>query len=103
MGSAPVQALFPKVRITPVDDPDADDPLFSRSDSVRVTLSDGTVLAGKPVTHARGHAHNPLGMDELRLKFNDCVAGALPESRRDALFERLAAAEKLTSVASLYS
>lgn len=100
--SAPVQALFGKVRVTPVDDPDADDPLFSRSDSVRVTLSDGTVLAGKPVTHAKGHAHNPLGMDELRLKFNDCVAGALPAARRDALFERLHGLEKLASVAALY-
>ena len=101
--SAPVQALFEKVRISPVDDPDADDPLFSRSDSVRVTLSDGTVLAGEPVTHARGHAHNPLGMDELRLKFNDCVGAALPDLRRDALFEQLAGLEELSSVASLYS
>ena len=100
--SAPVQALFEKVRISPVDDPLPDDPLFSRSDSVRVTLSDGTVLAGEPVTHARGHARNPLGMDELRLKFNDCVAGALPDLRRDALFEHLAAIEKLDSVGALY-
>ena len=101
--SAPVQALFPKVKISPVDDPDPDDPLFSRSDRVRVTLADGTVLAGDPVSHARGHAHNPLGMDELRLKFNDCVAGALPAARRDALFERLADLEELPSVAALYT
>ena len=101
--SAPVQALFPKVKISPVDDPDPDDPLFSRSDRVRVTMADGTVLAGDPVSHARGHAHNPLGMDELRLKFNDCVAGALPAARRDALFERLADLEELPSVAALYT
>ncbi len=101
--SAPVQALFEKVRISPVDDPDADDPLFSRSDQVRVTLSDGTVLAGEPVTHARGHAHNPLGMDELRLKFNDCVAGALPAGRRDALFERLSRLEALPQAADIYT
>ena len=101
--SAPVQALFPKVKISPVDDPDPDDPLFSRSDRVRVTLADGTVLAGDPVSHARGHAHNPLGMDELRMKFNDCVAGALPAPRRDALFERLADLEKLPSAVALYT
>ena len=101
--SAPVQALFEKVRISPVDDPDADDPLFSRSDRVRVTLADGTVLAGEPVTHARGHARNPLGMDDLRLKFNDCVAEALTASRRDCLFERLADLENLPSLAVLYS
>jgi 2-methylcitrate dehydratase PrpD len=101
--SAPVQEMFPKVRISPVDDPDPDDSLFSRSDRVRVTLADGTVLAGEPVSHAKGHAHNPLGMDELRLKFNDCVAGALPAPRRDALFERLAGLENLPEVAALYN
>jgi len=61
------------------------------------------VLAGEPVSHARGHAHNPLGMDELRLKFNDCVAGALPATRRDALFECLAGLEKLASAAAIYT
>ena len=101
--SAPVQAMFSRIKVSPVDDPDPDEPLFSRSDSVRVTLADGTVLAGDPVRHALGHAHNPLGMDELRLKFNDCVAGALPVSRRDVLFERLADLEKLPSVAALYT
>ena len=100
--SAPVQALFEKVRISPVDDPHPDDPLFSRSDQVRVTLADGTVLAGEPVTHAKGHAHNPLGMDELRLKFNDCVAGALAAGERDALFEKLRTLESLPLVAGLY-
>jgi len=50
-----------------------------------------------------GHAHNPLGMDELRLKFDDCVGNALPASRRDAVFERLAGLEKLASVAALYT
>ncbi len=101
--SAPVQALFPKVRISPVDDPDADDPLFSRSDQVRVTLADGTVRSGEPVSRAKGHAHNPLGMDELRLKFNDCVAGALPAAHRDVLFERLSGLEELASAVTLYT
>jgi aconitate decarboxylase len=100
--SAPVQQMLGKVKVRTVDDPDPDDPLFSRSDSVRVALNDGTVLAGEPVTHALGHAHNPLGMEELRLKFDDCVGDALPAPRRAALFERLSGIEVLSEAAGLY-
>jgi 2-methylcitrate dehydratase PrpD len=101
--SAPVQALFPRVKVTAVDDPDPDEPLFSRSDSVRVTLADGTVLAGEPVRHAKGHARNPVGMDELRLKFEDCVGKALAAPRREALFEQLLKLEALPEPARLYT
>jgi 2-methylcitrate dehydratase PrpD len=98
-----VQQMLPKVRVSPQDDPDPDEPLFARSDTVRITLADGTVLTGDPVTRAKGHAHNPLGMDELRAKFEDCVGSALPSVRCDALFERLSTLENLPSVATLYS
>ena len=101
--SAPVQQLLAKVKVLPVDDPDPDEPLFSRSDRVRITLADGTVLAGEPVKRALGHAQNPLGMDELRAKFTDCVGAALPIPRRDALFERLRDLENLSRVAALYT
>jgi 2-methylcitrate dehydratase PrpD len=101
--SAPVQQMLAKVKILPVDDPDPDEPLFSRSDRVRITLADGTVLAGDPVQRALGHAHNPLGMDELRLKFEDCVGNALPAARRDALLGRLQALESLPATAALYA
>ena len=101
--SAAVQQMLAKVKVLPVDDPDPDEPLFSRSDRARVTLTDGTVLVGEPVSRALGHAHNPLGMDDLRLKFDDCVGTALPSLRRDALFEHLASLEKLASVVALYT
>jgi 2-methylcitrate dehydratase PrpD len=101
--SAAVQQMLAKVTVSPQDDPDPEEPLFSRSDQVRVTLADGTVLTGDPVQRAKGHAHNPLGMDELRAKFEDCVGSALPAVRRDALFERLSTLENLPSVATLYS
>ena len=101
--SAPVQQMLAKIKVSPVDDPDPDEPLFSRSDQVRVTLADGTVLAGEPVRHAKGHAHNPLGMEELRGKFVDCVGGALAPPQRDTLFGRLAGLENLPSVAALYN
>ena len=101
--STPVQALFPKVRVTAVDDPDPDEPLFARSDTVRVTLSDGTVLAGGPVRHALGHARNPIGLEALRAKFDDCVGVALAPRRREELFARLDCLECLSSVAALYT
>lgn len=101
--SAAVQQMLAKVKVLPVDDPDPDEPLFSRSDRVRITLADGTVLAGDPVQRALGHAHNPLGMDALRAKFADCVGAALPAARRDALFERLAHLETLPRVGEMYN
>jgi 2-methylcitrate dehydratase PrpD len=100
--SAAVQQMLPRVKVSPQDDPDPDEPLFSRSDRVRVTLDDGTVLAGDPVQRARGHAHNPLGMDELRVKFADCVDRVLSVSRRDALFERLLKLDRLLDPSVLY-
>ena len=101
--SAPVQQMLPKVRVRTTDEVDPDEPIFAPSDRVRVTLADGTVLAGEPVRRALGHAHNPLGMDGLRAKFADCVGAALASARRDALFERLRALETLPEAAALYN
>jgi 2-methylcitrate dehydratase PrpD len=97
-----IQNLLPRVKVTPVDDPDPDDPLFSKSDAVRVTLQDGTVIAGLPVVHARGHARNPVSLEELRGKFDDCVGASLDPSARARLFERLASLEKLARTSDLY-
>ena len=66
-------------------------------------LADGRSLASGPVRYAKGHAKNPIGLDELRAKFDDCLAGSLPSGRRDGLFERLAALEKLSSAPALYA
>jgi 2-methylcitrate dehydratase PrpD len=101
--SAPVQQMLPKVKVRPTDEIDPDEPIFAPSDRVRVTLADGTVLAGEPVRRALGHAHNPLGMEELRAKFADCVGTALASARRDALFERLRGLEGLPEAAALYN
>lgn len=98
-----IQQMLPKVKVTPVDDPDPDDPLFSRTDRVRVTLADGTVLACDPIAYAKGHARNPVSLEELRGKFDDCVGNALDAGRRDRLFGRLAGLETLDRAASLYA
>jgi len=98
-----VQSLISKVRRTTVDEVDAEDPLFASADTVAIRLKDGTVLTGKPVRHALGHAHNPIGIDALHAKFADCVGGALAPRARDTLFERLRALETLPAVTAIYS
>lgn len=101
--SEPVQALFPKVRISTIDQSDPLEPLFAPHDSVEVRLKDGTVLASGPIRHAFGHARNPISVEQLRDKFNDCVGGRLVVRARDDLFGRLHALEKLPQAAGLYN
>lgn len=85
-----VQALMRKVRVTTTDEADADEPLFAPFDVLGVRLSDGSVLTRESKRHARGHAHDPLTLDELRAKFDDCTQGA-----QAALLERLLHLESL--------
>ena len=89
-----VQALLPRVRVTTSDESDPEEPLFAPSDRVRVRLRDGRVLEGAEVRHARGHARNPVGEEELQAKFADCVGDRLPADRRSALLRRLQTLEK---------
>jgi 2-methylcitrate dehydratase PrpD len=98
-----VQSLFPKVRITTVDASDPHEPLFAPEDSVTVRLADGRALASGPVRYAKGHAKNPIGLEELRAKFDDCLGGALSPGRRDGLFSSLANLEKLGKSSHLYA
>jgi 2-methylcitrate dehydratase PrpD len=98
-----VQSLMSKVQAELIDDPDPDEPLFSRWDRVRIRLADGSVLSSASVRHARGHARNPISFEELVEKFSDCARDALPAARRSALVERLWRLETLPSVAALYS
>jgi hypothetical protein len=41
------------------------------------------------VRRPRGHASDPLSLDELRAKFDDCVGDALSRDRRDRLLRHL--------------
>lgn len=102
VGSDAIQSLMPKVRVVAVDDADPEDPIFSRFDQVRVRLRDGTTLQSAPVRYARGHARNPLGVEELRAKFDDCVGNALGPDGPERLFGRLLRLEELPAVADLY-
>ena len=90
--SEPVQALMRKVRVTATDEADADEPLFAPFDVVSVKLADGSVQTRQSKRHAKGHARDPLTLEELRAKFDDCTQG-----KQAALFERLLGLESLGS------
>ena len=98
-----IQALFPKVRITTTGASDPHEPLFAPEDSVTIHLVDGRSFASGPVRYAKGHSRNPIGLDELRAKFDDCLGGSLPSGRRDGLFERLRGLEALPRAGALYN
>ncbi len=88
--SQPVQELMRKVRVNANSEPDPEEPLFSRFDEVLLAMKDGSTLASPQVRHPRGHARNPLTLEELRVKFDDCTGG-----RQGPLFECLLSLEKV--------
>src|SRR5262245_66511758 len=98
-----VQALLPKVRTRLTDETHPEDPLFALSEEVKIRLTDGTVLASDRVRYARGHARNPITLDDLHAKFRDCVGDALAPAAASQLFEQLSGLEALPSVTALYS
>jgi 2-methylcitrate dehydratase PrpD len=84
-----LQDLMRRVRVTATDETDPEEPIFSPADVVGVTLKDGSRRASAPVRRPRGHASDPLSLDELRAKFDDCVGDALSRDRRDRLLRHL--------------
>lgn len=65
---------------------------------VRVTLRGGTVLAAKVDQPAGRTSANPLSRDELKAKFDDCAARALPAARVRTLYETIDRLESLADV-----
>jgi aconitate decarboxylase len=86
-----VQALMPKVRVATTEATDPDDPLFAAFDYVTVNG-----VKSREIRHAKGHARNPLTLDELREKFDDCTGG-----RQRALFEKLLTLESWPDVSRI--
>ncbi len=83
-----VQALVK--RVVRVEGPD-DDPVYpvgARYDTVSVLASDAGEIASEPVWRYRGHGQNPLGKDELRAKFMDCIASVAWDISPDSGGER---------------
>ena len=88
-----VQKLMQRVHVRTADEVDPQEPIFAPHDAVSIRLRSGTVVDSKPVSYARGHARNPIGLDELRAKFRDCSRG-----EQDKFFERLLRLEEADAV-----
>jgi len=98
---ADIQAVFPKVKLKPVDEYDARDPVHGPTERVVIKLKNGEVYDTGTVGNIRGHADDPLSTEELWTKFAECTAQthAEPEARR--LFNLLQAVETLPGVRDL--
>jgi aconitate decarboxylase len=88
--SDPVQTLMRKVRVATTDESDADEPLFAPYDFVTLNLKNGKSVKTREVSHAKGHARNPIGLEELRSKFDDCT-----RREQSALFDSLLRLEQI--------
>jgi 2-methylcitrate dehydratase PrpD len=62
---------------------------FSPSDQASVTLTDGTVIEGEPVSAATGSRHKPPSQAEAMAKFVDTAGPVLGRDRAEGLFGRL--------------
>lgn len=84
-----VQSLMRKVRVEVGPDDDPDYPVGAKADSVAIDLGDGRHFDSEPVARFRGHAQNPMSRDELRQKFDDCVAPVAGRELAATLFDTL--------------
>lgn len=83
-----LQRLIGATRLHLREDKSAEDPVFSPSDRVVVTLRDGRVLDSGEVPYALGHANAPLSTEARRAKFMQCAASG-GFARAAELFDRL--------------
>jgi 2-methylcitrate dehydratase PrpD len=67
---------------------------------VRITMRDGRVLEAE-LPHQRGGPENPLSADEVRTKFRENAALALPEAAVESLEGSILSLEQLEDVAGL--
>jgi len=98
-----VQALMPKVRMVVHPDQTTRACLPTKFTEVTMTLKDGRTLSRR-VSLAKGQPRNALTDAELRTKFRDCAARALPTERVEALLtaiEKLDTAPSVQALASL--
>ncbi len=96
-----IQAFFPKVRLNPVDEYDSRDPAHSPSERVVLRLHNGEVLDSGPVAVIRGHADDPMSVDELWDKFAACTARTHTQLEARVLFDLLQAIDELPCVRDL--
>jgi 2-methylcitrate dehydratase PrpD len=100
VNSPPVRRAMRKVEISTVQTTCPIEPAFAFSDRVRIRLADGRQLDSGEIRFARGNAKLPLGQEELKAKFFDCVTGA-EHIDAAALYARLAGLDAVRNVREL--
>jgi 2-methylcitrate dehydratase PrpD len=100
--SAAVRELMKRVAIdlNPVEE--AGTSGYAPYDTVQLKLATGVVLDSAQVRHAKGDAQAPLSVDELWVKFEDCVAWSKLKLDSKKLFAQLQQLEKLKSANVLF-
>lgn len=100
VGDAGIRGIMAKVRRVLTDELDPDLNGYAAHDSVAFVLMDGTRLESRPIRRPKGHADNPVDAEDVRLKFDDCLASV---GRRQAdatrLFEAVAGLSALSTAA----
>jgi len=94
---ADMQAFYPKVKLTPLDEQDPRDPVFSPTETVTIKLHNGTVLESGPIETIRGHASDPLTTEELWQKFAACTEKTHTQAAAKELFTLLQSVDTLSS------
>ena len=96
-----VQALIPKVTVTPDDRDDPARPGAAPYDQVIIETRDGRKFESARVTDERGSSRLPLSVDELWAKFASCLAVGNPKLHARAVFDALMHIELRPDVAAL--
>jgi 2-methylcitrate dehydratase PrpD len=96
-----IQAFFPKVKLKAVDEYDPRDPVHSPTERVVIRLVSGETLDSGPIARIRGHAYDPMSVEELWEKFADCTARTHAKVDAKRLFEMLQSVDELESVRDL--
>ncbi len=96
-----MQAFFPKVKLTAVDEYDERDPVFSPTESVTMILRSGEVIESGPIATVPGGADEPLTSDQLWAKFRECTIKTHSETEARELFDLLQNIDSLTSASVL--